>query len=142
MIAQRSGKIVNISSVDAREPTQLHVHYCVAKAGVEMLTKALAKEVAVHNINVNCLGPGAVWTPMHASAAPYFAPGMDPREFYEAVGTSISLFAREVTVEDIANTMLFLVSEESRNLTGYTTYVDGGFIGVSVPQQSGDDANV
>jgi NAD(P)-dependent dehydrogenase (short-subunit alcohol dehydrogenase family) len=135
MIARKSGKIVNIGSVDAMDPTQMHIHYCVSKAGMEMLTKALAKEMAVHNINVNCIGPGSVWTPMLENAASIFCPDMDPRQYYEALAKNISLFGREVTVEDIANTMLFLVSEESRNLTGYTIYVDGGFIGVSAPSQ-------
>jgi NAD(P)-dependent dehydrogenase (short-subunit alcohol dehydrogenase family) len=96
-----------------------------------MLTDALSKEVAQHNINVNCVAPGTVWgTPMVDWVTRYAAPeGTDPREAYLARCRRMYTFGREQTPEDIANAMLFLASEESRNITGYTIYVDGGHKG-------------
>ena len=131
MIAQKGGKIVNIGSVNGREGMLGNVHYCCSKAGVHMLTDALSKEVAQHNINVNCVAPGTIWgTPMVDWVSRYAAQkGTDPREAYLALCQRMYTFGREQTPEDIANAMLFLASEESRNITGYTIYVDGGHKG-------------
>ena len=132
MIAQKTGKIVNIGSVDGREGMPGAVHYCCSKAGVHMLTEALSKEVAQHNINVNCVAPGAIWgSSMIDWLMGYMTPeGSEPKETYLSFCQRLSTFGREQTPEDIANAMLFLVSEESRNMTGYTIYVDGGHKGV------------
>jgi len=127
MIAQKAGKIVNVGSVNGRQGMLGHVHYCCSKAGVHMLTDALSKEMAEHNINVNCVAPGAVWTPMMDSALRRgAAEGTDLREAYLNACRGMSTLGREQTPEDLANAMLFLVSEESRNMTGYTIYIDGG----------------
>ena len=128
MIAQEAGKIVNIGSVNGREGMPGHLHYCCSKAGVHMLTAALSKEMAEHNINVNCLAPGTVWgTPMVDWAVRHAAPeGADPWQFYLDLCQRMYTLGRAQMPEDIANAMLFLVSEESRNITGYTIYVDGG----------------
>ena len=128
MIAQKSGKIVNIGSTIGRDPGPGNAHYCCSKAGIHMLTHALSLEVAEHNINVNCVAPGCTWgTPMVDWAMRHQAPeGADPREFYLEFVKRMFTLGREQTPEDVANAMLFLVSEESRNITGYTTYVDGG----------------
>jgi meso-butanediol dehydrogenase/(S,S)-butanediol dehydrogenase/diacetyl reductase len=128
MIAQKSGKIVNIGSVNGREGMPGMTHYCCSKAAVHMLTDTLSKEVAEHNINVNCVAPGTEWgTPMVDWAAGLGAPeGGDPYQAYLDLCKRMYTFGREQTPEDIANAMLFLVSEESRNITGYTIYVDGG----------------
>jgi len=92
-----------------------------------MFTDALSKEVAEHNINVNCVAPGTIWgTPMVDWAMKSLGEGGDPREMYLEFVKRAYTFGREQTPEDVANAMLFLVSEESRNITGYTIYVDGG----------------
>jgi NAD(P)-dependent dehydrogenase (short-subunit alcohol dehydrogenase family) len=131
MIAQKAGKIVNIGSIDGREGMPGAIHYCCSKAGVHMLTDALSKEVAQHNINVNCVAPGAIWgTSMIDWLMKYVTPeGADPKEAYLGFCQRLSTFGQEQTPEDVANAMLFLVSEESRNMTGYTIYVDGGHKG-------------
>jgi len=129
MIAQEAGKIVNIGSVDGRQgmPSQL-AHYCSSKAGLHMFTDALSKEMAVHNINVNCVAPGPLWTHMSQWALGVLpeVSGTVPAEAFKGIIEGMQTFAREVTLEDVANAVLFLVSEESRNMTGYTIYVDGG----------------
>jgi meso-butanediol dehydrogenase/(S,S)-butanediol dehydrogenase/diacetyl reductase len=127
MIAQKSGKIVNIGSVNGREGMAGHLHYCCSKAGVHMLTDALSKELAQYNINVNCVAPGAVWTPMMEAALKLGTPeGESLWDAYLASCKAMCTFERPQMPEDIANAVLFLVSEESRNMTGYTFYVDGG----------------
>ena len=128
MIAQKAGKIVNIGSIGGREGRLGLLHYCCSKAGVHMLTDALSKEVAQHNINVNCVAPGAVWgTLMMDWSLRYLTlDGADPKDAYLGFCQRLTTFGREQTPEDVANAMLFLVSEESRNMTGYTIYVDGG----------------
>jgi NAD(P)-dependent dehydrogenase (short-subunit alcohol dehydrogenase family) len=132
MIAQESGKIVNIGSTSGRVPDASLVHYSTAKAGVHMFTDALSKAVAKHNIHVNCVAPGAVRrTQMHEWALEAFgqALGITPEEFYKRELEALTTLKQEITPEDVANAMLFLASEESRNLTGYVIYVDGGFPG-------------
>jgi len=134
MIAQKAGKIVNIGSTSGREPAAALVHYACSKAGTHIFTWGLSKEVAVHNINVNCVAPGPVMTPMNqyflgsASAAR----GITFEEFAKAQREGMSTLGREVTTQDLANAMLFLVSEESRNITGYVIYVDGGYKGLVI----------
>ena len=126
MIARKEGKIVNIGSIDGREGVPGFVHYCPSKAGVHMLTDTLAKELASYNINVNCVAPGAVWTPMLANFLRRFVPESGLEQAYRDSCKQLHLFGREVTAEDVAATVLFLISEEARNITGYTYYVDGG----------------
>ena len=128
MIAQKAGKIVNIGSVNGREGMPGFAHYCCAKAGVHMLTDVLSLEMAEHNINVNCVAPGTIWgTPMvDWAVGRNVLEGIDPHEAYLDACKRMYTLGREQTPEDIANAMLFLVSEESRNITGYTIYVDGG----------------
>ena len=128
MIAQKAGKIVNIGSVNGREGISGYAHYCCSKAGVHMLTEVLSLEMAEYNINVNCVAPGTVWgTPMVDWAVRRNAEeGDDPYERYLDACKRMYALGREQTPDDIANAMLFLVSEESRNITGYTIYVDGG----------------
>lgn len=129
--AQKAGKIINIGSIDGREAIPSFLHYCCSKAGVHMLSDALSKEVAQHNINVNCVAPGAIWgTHMMDWVLRYLTPRRaDPKEAYVGLCQRLSTLGREQTPEDVANAMLFLASEESRNITGYTIYVDGGHRG-------------
>lgn len=139
MIKQNGGKIVNISSDGGRSPIWTGVRqsassmaYGVSKAGIIQFTGLLALELAEHNINVNCVAPGAIWTPMfekHAlreiTTKPQFK-SMTPREYYEKVIIAGSPLKREVTPADIGEAVLFLVSEKSRNITGQSINVDSG----------------
>jgi len=95
--------------------------YAVSKAGVIQLTKSSAFELGKHNINVNCVAPGAVDTVMLR--------GSRSEEEYEKVlegRRDASSLGITGTPEDIANAVLFFASDESRYITGKILLVDGG----------------
>lgn len=111
------GAIVNIASINARQPAEGMAAYCCSKAGVEMFTKVAAMELAEHGIRVTAIGPGLVDTPL---TVPFmnFPPVQD--EFLENIP-----LGRVGTPEDIASAALFLVSDEASWVTGETLFVDG-----------------
>src|SRR5690606_32910365 len=98
------GSIVNIASGAAKIPLPGAADYCVSKAGVWMLTKVLALEVARHKVRVNAIGPGFIETPMTAAAT-------SDEERRRRLEESTPL-GRIGQPEDIANTALFLASDE------------------------------
>jgi NAD(P)-dependent dehydrogenase (short-subunit alcohol dehydrogenase family) len=116
--AGTGGAIVNIASGAAKIPIVGAADYCVSKAGVWMLTKVLALEVARHNIRVNAIGPGFIETPMTASMRENEAAANSIRS-----GIPLGRFGQP---EDIANTALFLVSDEASYFTGEIVFPDGG----------------
>ncbi len=132
-IKQGHGKIINMSSITGRDPNPMIPHYSAAKAGIISLTQALAKELAPYNINVNAVCPGRIYTPIWdslgekiAQAFPQKFSGMSSREvFLAAVNANIPM-KREQTEEDIANAVMFLASEEAKNITGQALSVCGG----------------
>jgi len=117
-IKQKSGKIVNISSISGQKPNALA--YSACKASDIALTKGLAKELAEHNINVNCVCPGVVYTAFHeraiAARVRHGDPevmGLEPseyREYFEKRVISRSLLKRLQTPEDIGRAVVFLAS--------------------------------
>jgi len=122
MVERNYGKIVNISSNSGFGIAMSgETSYAVSKAGVIQLTKSSAYDLGKHNINVNCVAPGAVDTVMLR--------GNRSDEEYEKVlegrrnATSLGITG---TPEDIANAVLFFASDESRYITGKTLLVDGG----------------
>lgn len=117
MMEQRYGKIVNISS-RALSGTPGQANYSSAKAGIVGLTKALAKEVGRYNINVNCIAPGLI---LHEGA--YRLPNW--QKFVDRF-IEQSPFKRAGAPMEIANTVLFLVSEDSSYITGDVIHVSGG----------------
>jgi NAD(P)-dependent dehydrogenase (short-subunit alcohol dehydrogenase family) len=116
--AGRGGKIISIGSIHGLLTTPKFSPYAVAKAGITMLTKGLAVELAPWKINVNCIAPGAI-----ASEDP--AHPMVP-EGVEGYRRRIPWGARG-TPEDIADVAVFLASDAARYITGQTLYVDGGY---------------
>jgi len=130
-IKQKSGKIVNISSVGGKRPMPRNAPYGSTKAGVIYFSRALAVELAEHNINVNCVCPGGIFTPTYAklieeSIIPNVGTeGMTARDFF-ARGVSRMPLRRELTPEDVGHAVVFLVSEDARNITGVSLDVDGG----------------
>jgi 2-deoxy-D-gluconate 3-dehydrogenase len=120
MIAARKGKIINIASalaflVRAGIPNSV---YAMTKAGIVMLTKALAEEWAQYNINVNAVAPGYFITPLVVDRL------KDP-EAYKSIIDSTPL-KRVGGPEDIIGTVVFLASDASNFITGQTICLDGG----------------
>jgi dehydrogenase/reductase SDR family protein 4 len=118
MIGKQSGNIINIVSTGAAKAAPGLGAYSIAKAGVVMLTKLLAVELASYNIRVNAIGPYLVKT---AFSQPMWA---DP-EACKSLEASIPL-GRLAEAEDVMRTALFLASETSSYITGQTIFLDGG----------------
>ncbi len=124
MIKQHYGKVVNISSVAGLRGLGLSVHYAAAKHGVIGLTKALAMEVADHNINVNAICPGTVESSMLEGLASQI--NLD-KDAYEHFSQGHLIQGKRITPQDIANAVRWLASDESRFLTGTVINVDAGW---------------
>jgi len=132
MVDQKSGKIVNISSGSAGMPSSDLICYATAKAASVHYTRILSRELAKDNINVNCVCPGVIYTPLWEKGAAVFtkvipeAKGASPRDFFlQALVSNVPL-GRQQTPEDIGYAVTFFVTEEAKNITGQTLYVDGG----------------
>ena len=129
MIRQAYGKIVNISSAlgtgtrphnTAGSPA-VSSAYASAKAAVIQLTKTLARELGPHGINVNCVAPGTFLTPLTAATR-------TPEQVAEHIAhrTKTVVLNRLGSLEELANAVLFLASDEASYIAGHTLYVDGG----------------
>lgn len=116
MIKQRSGRIINMSSVSGVLGNAGQTNYSASKAGVIGLTKAAARELASRGITVNAVAPGFINTEMTAGL---------PEKVKEGAVAQIPLGAFG-EVSDIAETVAFLASEKARYITGQVLHVDGG----------------
>ena len=118
MKARGRGKIINVSSEAAGFPAQRMTAYCVSKAGVAMLTKCMALELAPHGIRVNALAPGLTRTDINRK-------DLEDDTFLKARLTRIPL-GRVMAPEDLVGAAIFLASADSDMMTGMTLQVDGG----------------
>jgi dehydrogenase/reductase SDR family member 4 len=118
MVKQKSGNIINISSAGGVSPAEGLGPYCISKAGINMLTKALALELGPYNIRVNAIAPRIVKT-----------------SFSEALWTNEALMKKELELvplkrvaspEEIARTALYLASTASNYMTGHVVVLNGG----------------
>ena len=116
MIRGRYGRIVNLSSVVAAMGNAGQVAYAAAKAGLEGLTKSLAREVASRGITVNAVAPGFVETDMTAALSE------EQRAFY----TNVIPAGRVARPEEVAAAVAFLASPEAGYITGHVLHVNGG----------------
>lgn len=122
MISQHYGKIVNISSIAGTGWTDIGgINYATAKAGITQLTKACARALGQYGINVNTIAPGSVDTPILAVDRT-----SEEVQAYKDNAITHSAMGRLGLPEDVANGVLFLVSDYSSFVDGQTIRVDGG----------------
>jgi len=117
-IRQRSGRIVNLASVVGIMGNAGQVNYSSSKAGIIGLTKSVAKELAPRGVTVNAIAPGYIETEMT---------GKLPEEARSVFMSAIPL-GRFGTVDDVANIVAFLVSDDANYITGQVIKVDGGML--------------
>lgn len=118
MVSKKWGRIVNVSSMWGVSGASCEVTYSSAKAGLIGCTKALAKELGLSGITVNCVAPGLIDTPMSDVLSKEEKAG-----FVETIPVP-----RMGTVEDVANAIEFFIKEESSYVTGQVLCVDGGYV--------------
>lgn len=118
MMKQRSGKIINLSSVVGISGNAGQANYSASKAGIIGFTKSLAKELGSRNILVNAVAPGFIQTDMT---------DVLKDEVKEEISKNIPL-KRMGTVQDVANVIKFLASEDSSYITGQVINIDGGML--------------
>ena len=116
--AKKPGAIINLSSQAVRGAVR-GVHYSASKGGVVSMTRALALELAPHNIRVNAIAPGTTDT-----AQPRY--GNTDAELIEMARTAIPLGGKLLTPDQIARTAGFLASDEASAVTGQVLHVNGG----------------
>jgi 3-oxoacyl-[acyl-carrier protein] reductase len=118
MIKQRSGRIINITSVIGLIGNAGQTNYAASKAGLIGFTKSVARELASRNITVNAIAPGFITTDMTAGLSD---------EIKKTIQAQIPL-GKTGTSEDIANAVAFLASAEASYITGQVLRVDGGMV--------------
>ncbi|HEX4322054.1 MAG TPA: SDR family oxidoreductase [Acidobacteriaceae bacterium] len=121
MIAQgHGGCIINISSIHEDLPLLTNSAYCASKGGLRMLMRTIAVELAPHNITVNNIGPGAIYTPIDLDVQ------NDPK-LNEQLMSEIPM-RRWGQPEEVAHLALYLASDEASYVTGSTHFIDGGML--------------
>jgi NAD(P)-dependent dehydrogenase (short-subunit alcohol dehydrogenase family) len=120
MLKQGKGKVIHIASIAGQVGFPNSVAYCASKGGIMGMTKAMAMELAPKKINVNCIAPGDVATPLneHLLNEPKYLKSRVDNTPYGRVGQ----------VQDIAPGAVYLASDESDFVNGITLTIDGGFI--------------
>ena len=118
MLAQKSGVIINISSMWGVRGAAAEALYSASKAAVIALTQALAAELGPSGIRVNCIAPGVIDTPMNAHLS-------EPDKQALAAQTPLG---RLGSGKDVAGIVSFLISEDAAFITGQTIVADGGFL--------------
>jgi NAD(P)-dependent dehydrogenase (short-subunit alcohol dehydrogenase family) len=134
MIERQYGKIVTIASMAGHAQRRTTGAYAASKAALLRYTKGLAATVAAHNINVNAICPGAVWTPFQErdmaavrTRDPALS-GVELSELFRRRYAGVVPLGRPQTPEDVGRLAAFLVSDDAWNITGQCVHVDGGAV--------------
>lgn len=127
MIPQKSGRIINMSSIEGKHGKPFIVQYVTAKHGLTGFTKGLAKEVAKEGITVNALCPGLVITDLiHKSASlAASAAGISTEALLDQYAAEAAI-GRPITVEEVAAMAVLIASDAGSGVTGALLSVDGG----------------
>ncbi len=115
---QKSGKIINVTSINGLRGKFGQSNYSASKAGIIGYTKAIAKELGAFGVNVNAVAPGLIETPMLKES--------EARDKIVDMAMGEIVLKRVGTPEDVANVVVFLASDLSRHITGEVIKVDGG----------------
>jgi NAD(P)-dependent dehydrogenase (short-subunit alcohol dehydrogenase family) len=120
-LIERKGSVVNLSSVAGLRPYTGLLAYCVSKAGVDMLTRCAALDLAPHGVRVNAVNPGVVRTELHTvtGAVPDYAGFLERSKGTHPIG-------RVGTPEEVATLVLYLLGPEAGWITGACCSIDGG----------------
>ncbi|SNX66154.1 NAD(P)-dependent dehydrogenase (short-subunit alcohol dehydrogenase family) [Streptomyces sp. TLI_55] len=132
LLATGAGRIVTVSSVNARLPDPLVIDYGAAKAALTNFCKALSKEVGPQGVRVNTIGPGPVETALWQGAGGVAATvaesrGVDPREVARGAAGQ-SLTGRFTRPAEVADLVLYLAGPAAANITGADFVIDGGLV--------------
>lgn len=124
-LIKNTGVIVNISSKTALTGQGGTSGYVAAKGAILSLTREWAVELLEHGIRVNAVVPAEVWTPMYES---WIKGQKNPEEKLSSITKRIPLHNRMTTAQEIADTVLFLLSTRASHITGQFIHVDGGYV--------------
>ena len=135
MMEKKGGSIISFSSVNAMSAVAERASYCAAKAGVNMFSRSLARELGKYNIRVNVIAPGAVETDMGLHVRydlgdrerPDELDNPDRSQFGPDFGEQVPL-GRPAEPDELASAALFLASDAASYITGHTLVVDGGMV--------------
>ena len=116
MVKNRWGRIINISSTSAVLGNKGQANYAAAKAGIEAMSRSLARELGSRNINVNCVAPGFIETDMTKEIS-------DGNEDFLASQIPLGRLGKPNEIAEVVN---FLVSDQANYITGQTIHVNGG----------------
>jgi NAD(P)-dependent dehydrogenase (short-subunit alcohol dehydrogenase family) len=128
LIAQKSGRVINISSIVGQSGFGMVIQYVASKFAVTGMTQSLAHELAPHNITVNSIHPGILVTDLHSAVVKSFSAlmGQDEQATWDWFMSRIPL-QRFQTPTDIGEMAAFLASDRAQNITGAAFNVDGGW---------------
>ena len=116
----KGGRIINISSIHEDLPMPTNAPYCASKGGLRMLMRTIAVELAPHNITVNNIGPGAIFTPIDKDVE------SDPK-LNAAILAEIPM-GRWGKPEEVGQLAVYLASDDAAYVTGSTHFIDGGML--------------